>query len=748
MRARAVLLISMLLTAGVVARAAADSASSPGATRAAGEGTFTKSPDKAVRVLLIEGVSSTAAGAALSAAAIPYDYYQGSAWAGLNLSIYNQVFIALDGSYATDADCLAIANFAAAGGAVHLLGGSNDLTFTTAVNARLIGVDTATYSWATNTGSPDVLRIDALSYLARGMAPSYDRVGGSYYSLRITDSAAHVVATNSDGRTVMATKKIGAGRLDVWIYSPGTFYYTDANDKAQFNRMIANMAGGTAALPQVLVLGNANAYVSTTLSRLGVPWESSSDANWAPMDLSPYRHVVVAQDGGTPSIQSVQNLGTFVTAGGTLDWFGGSALSNFTGAVNSYLLLVDTVNYTWGQSTASPQVANLLPDSRLGFRLAASFNFNEPALTYYQLRVTDPAAAVVARNAAGLPILVTRERGAGTINLFTGPPDFFNNTHDQAWLWQVLANMINTDAPAITSVADIPRDQGGAVRLRWRGVWQDANPSPTPIASYSIWRRAATGAAKGLPGGTWDFLASVPAQRLSSYQAVVPTLCDSTASGVCRTVFAVSAVASNGSTFFYSLADSGCSVDNLAPSVPAAFTRLDLSTLGWGDPVDPDFRYFTVYGSNNGVFDGTVTVVGHSTGRSQGVAGLGWHWYYLTATDYAGNESDAASLNGLSAVPGAVPTAFALHGPTPNPFNPRTELRFDLPVASRVALAVYDVSGRLVRTLVADEQLEAGAVTRAWDGRDDHGRMLPAGAYLVRLRAGGFTQTRTAMLLK
>ncbi len=749
MRARHLSPLSVILLMLCALPSMSGPGGTPGASDPARESTFIKSPDKAVRVLVIESLSGrTSVGAALDALGTAYDTYLGDAWSTLNLSTYNQIFLALEGGSPQDADVLAMRNFAAAGGAVHLLGGTSISSFTTALNAYLIGIDLAATSWTVNPGSPEVLTVDPLSYLARGLTSPFDRVGQAYYNLRITDPAAHVVATNSDGRTVLATKKIGAGRFDIDIYSPNPSYNSDPNDRAQLFRVVANMLGGPATLPPALVLGNGTTAVTDALTSLGVAWDLAGDANWAAMDLSPYRDVFVGNNGTTTSQANLQALANYAAAGGTLTYFGGCGNAAFTNAFNATLMLVDTANWTWTMAAGAPHVTNLQPGSRLGFRLPATYNFNESGLTFYQLRVTDPVATVVARNAVGIPVLATRERGAGTITYAAGPLNFYYYPHDLAWLRQLVANMVNMDAPAITSIADIPNDQGGAVRLKWRSVWQDAAMSPTPIASYSVWRRAGVGTSKGLPGGTWDFVASVPAQRLASYQAVVPTMADSTAAGVRRSVFAVSAVATSGSTFFYSLADSGCSVDNLAPNVPAAFARLNVSTLGWGDPVDADFRYFTVYGSNSGVFDGTAVVVGHSISRTQNVSGLGWHWYYLTATDYAGNESGAASLNGLSAVPGALPSAFALHGATPNPFNPRTELRFDLPVPSRVTLSVYDVSGRLVRTLVADEQLEAGSQARAWDGRDDAGRSLPAGAYLYRLRAGEFTQTRTMMLVK
>jgi hypothetical protein len=87
----------------------------------------------------------------------------------------------------------------------------------------------------------------------------------------------------------------------------------------------------------------------------------------------------------------------------------------------------------------------------------------------------------------------------------------------------------------------------------------------------------------------------------------------------------------------------------------------------------------------------------------------------------------------LSAV-GVVPAVTALHGNHPNPFNPMTAIRFSLAQAGPVQLAVHDVRGHLVRTLVATD-LAAGPHTIDWNGQDDRGRQQAAGVYLVRLQS-------------
>jgi len=88
-----------------------------------------------------------------------------------------------------------------------------------------------------------------------------------------------------------------------------------------------------------------------------------------------------------------------------------------------------------------------------------------------------------------------------------------------------------------------------------------------------------------------------------------------------------------------------------------------------------------------------------------------------------------------------------LHGNYPNPFNPRTRIAFELPVAQTVRLTVYDIRGRAGRAL-GGGRLPAGRHEIAWQGRDDQGRMAPSGLYLYRLEAAAVTQSGRMMLAK
>ena len=94
-----------------------------------------------------------------------------------------------------------------------------------------------------------------------------------------------------------------------------------------------------------------------------------------------------------------------------------------------------------------------------------------------------------------------------------------------------------------------------------------------------------------------------------------------------------------------------------------------------------------------------------------------------------------------------LPDRFALHQNHPNPFNPVTTIRYDLPEGGQVKLTVYDMLGHEVTNLVNDF-FEAGYHTTLWDGRDQSGREMATGVYIYRLKAENFVSTKKLILLK
>jgi hypothetical protein len=84
----------------------------------------------------------------------------------------------------------------------------------------------------------------------------------------------------------------------------------------------------------------------------------------------------------------------------------------------------------------------------------------------------------------------------------------------------------------------------------------------------------------------------------------------------------------------------------------------------------------------------------------------------------------------------------------PNPFNPSTQLSFELAQTAPTTVEILDLRGRVVRTLVAKESFDAGSHSLHWNGRDDRGSVVASGVYQVRVQAGEQVAILKATLLK
>ena len=94
-----------------------------------------------------------------------------------------------------------------------------------------------------------------------------------------------------------------------------------------------------------------------------------------------------------------------------------------------------------------------------------------------------------------------------------------------------------------------------------------------------------------------------------------------------------------------------------------------------------------------------------------------------------------------------IPLKFQLHNAYPNPFNPITTLRYDLPEQANVNIIIYDMLGRQVKSLINQTQ-DAGFKSVIWDATNNEGNPVSAGIYLYQIQVGEFRQTKKMVLLK
>ena len=236
--------------------------------------------------------------------------------------------------------------------------------------------------------------------------------------------------------------------------------------------------------------------------------------------------------------------------------------------------------------------------------------------------------------------------------------------------------------PQITSIKDVPDDQGGAISLRWSKSVLDSVLFAS-VTHYSIWRRleesheeraelfsdilpitefdtpnVATnfeGKAiyKDENGFAWEWIANVPAHSFETYAYTVRSLYDSTATSTNWQYFMVTACTDDPFLYWDSPVDSGYSVDNLSPSPPANLTGHQLEhqaglIISWSPNTEEDFKQYRLYSSTTRDFvPDENTIIATITDTF--FIDTSWNpsqenYYMVTAEDIHGNTSKASLL--------------------------------------------------------------------------------------------------------
>lgn len=203
----------------------------------------------------------------------------------------------------------------------------------------------------------------------------------------------------------------------------------------------------------------------------------------------------------------------------------------------------------------------------------------------------------------------------------------------------------------ITDLSDVGNDQGKHIRIQWSHL-----PDDDPfVQEFAIYRRIDGNTSvkgfdpynlKSYPPGTWDFVQTVPSSGESSYNAVVPTLRDSTiADGMSWTVFFVRGIGENPVDHFDSPVDSGYSLDNLAPAPPASLFAAQSGAdieLDWKSTTAADFDYYWVYRDTLSGFsltpDKRIGATSDTSFLDNSVPAPSKAYYRVSAVDFSGNE--------------------------------------------------------------------------------------------------------------
>ena len=202
----------------------------------------------------------------------------------------------------------------------------------------------------------------------------------------------------------------------------------------------------------------------------------------------------------------------------------------------------------------------------------------------------------------------------------------------------------------------------------------------------------------------------------------------------------------------------GASTTGTATALTYAGAWSEAQTYGrlWdSESLTPWYRYFLTEWHQTWYEDDESLAFKYDLVELEDLAGVG-----IWALGYDGSRPElwdtlaeafgSLSAIGESAADGstpASPASITRLAVAPNPFNPRTEISFELSRPRTVELSIHTLSGQRVYTLFAGAA-PAGQSRYAWDGRDQRGSGMASGLYLVRLRAGGDILTEKVLLMK
>jgi hypothetical protein len=195
--------------------------------------------------------------------------------------------------------------------------------------------------------------------------------------------------------------------------------------------------------------------------------------------------------------------------------------------------------------------------------------------------------------------------------------------------------------------------------------------------------------------------------------------------------------------------DSAVALD-LAPAAPAGVVAAEGPgegdvDLSWDANIEPDIDHYRVERDTSDVF-GVATFSADETGTTHSDAGLDPDTYFYRVFAVDANRLESVPSDTVSFTVEQTGVAdemvAAVSFVRPNPFSAETTIHYNVPAeGAGVTIRLYDIRGRLVRTLVEDSE-PGGAHEVMWDGRDRTGRTVASGVYFASVSIGEWSETR------
>ena len=602
---------------------------------------------------------------------------------------------------------------------------------------------------------------------------------GQYHPTIVSDGAGGAIVTWYDQRS--GTTQIYAQRVN----ASGAPQWTA-------NGVALCTAAGSQVYPTIVSDGAGGAIVTWYDYRSGADadiYAQRVNASGAPQWTADGVAIcTVAYEQGSPTIASDGVEGAIVT---WYDYRSGADADIYAQRVDASGAPQWTANGVALCTAASDQGSPTIVSDGAGGAIVTWYDFRSLTnFDIYAQRVNasgayqwtaDGFALSTAANHQAFPTIVSDGAGGAIVTWY----DSRSGTNNDIYAQRVELDFGSwgRPEPLVTSVADIPNDQGGKVAVNWKRSDHDALPLQE-ISHYSVWRAvdpvaASSGTSSdgwadplsigpdfhgsafsreriGTTDYYWEWVANQNSTHDAGYSFAAVTREDSVAGNAAVHYFRVLAHTSNPYVLYKSNVLSGHSVDNLSPAAPLFLTAQRMGAdvhLNWNRVRVSDLKKYAVYRATsagvtpipaNFLSNDTDTVLVDANAPASAL------YYIVTAYDVHENQSAPSGEANVGATThvGNVPSISKLtvlqnH---PNPFTGTTELEVGLPTSSSIRIEVYDVAGRRVR------EVEVPGV-KGWQGIplagvDASGRALASGVYFYRVHASGATITRKMLIAR